>query len=70
MLADDEMTDTRELPGPCPFCGSNRVAVDAKAATGTIAVACLGCNCTGPVGGSYAEAVRLWNERKGVNADD
>lgn len=64
------MTDTRELPGSCPFCGSNRIVVDATGPMGTIVVDCLGCNCSGPAALTHGEAIRRWNMRKSTEDGD
>ena len=50
----------------CPFCGkTEKIYISRYQSEGhwVSTVGCSGCNATGPVGKTEAEAVVLWNER-------
>jgi len=46
---------------PCPFCGGERM--DLRRDGSLRWVACETCGADGPVGDSFEEVERLWNER-------
>lgn len=55
---------------PCPFCASRQVAVQSHAGPATVfAVRCENCAAEGPLGMTYAEAIKLWNHRPKPSGD-
>lgn len=53
---------------PCPFCASRDVEVQPFAGRGYVAE-CQKCHATGPMAGSWVDAEKLWNERRGPSGD-
>ena len=53
----------RELPAPCPFCGSQRTPPDLDGETGSWFIVCPDCGANGPSLTSKDDAVTAWNTR-------
>lgn len=53
----------RELPAPCPFCGSRTTPPDLDGEAPSWVIVCPDCGCTGPTAPTKDDAVTLWNTR-------
>ena len=49
---------------PCPFCGGSDTLLIRENLPHVSYVVCGGCAAEGPVGGTGATAIRLWNDRR------
>ena len=48
-------------PGPCPFCGSEKVKVRYDKLQNANWISCTFCYAAGPVDGNLQEAIKRWN---------
>jgi Lar family restriction alleviation protein len=53
----------RELPAPCPFCGSPATPPDLDGDDGSWVVVCPDCSATGPARPDKHDAIAAWNRR-------
>jgi Lar family restriction alleviation protein len=53
----------RELPAPCPFCGSRRTPPDLDGDASAWIVVCPDCGGAGPSAASKDDAIAAWNSR-------
>jgi Lar family restriction alleviation protein len=53
----------RELPAPCPFCGSRLTPPDLDGDAGSWVVVCPDCGAIGPTQASKDDAITAWNQR-------
>lgn len=58
------MNPDTETPRPCPFCGSEKVAL-VQSAKGDSYMFCLGCQAKGAPAKEHDKARENWNRREG-----